>query len=337
MVCIVPEAATILIKEGHKPGSVGFQIAVANLILEYEREALKQAKRNYFNGQIFILCDRTLLDGNGYVTDEEFGIVLRHIGMDNTMITKRYDAIIYFESAAKGASGYFGKQSNDARYENIPEAVETCDRTWQACSKHPHIAKIYNDGGTFSQKLFYAYQQLCRASNISIPLSDTSAQRYYVTTIDKEMLISLATAAVTVEMYYLASTANYHKPERLRSKTHNGVVTYFHTRERQTGSDEYTQIEKVVDKATFNELKLRHNPTTKVIHKTLYSFEREGLIYELNLYNEPIMHNGIPGVGILKITPTKANGEIKIPEALRPMTQIPLKPKELTDYMIACQ
>lgn len=334
---IVPEAATILITAGEQPGSIAFQRLVFKKVLELEKIAIEQAKRDGFMGKIFILCDRTLLDGNGYITDEEFLGIVAEFNMTIADICNRYDAIIYLETAAKGAPGFFGKETNDKRYENTEEAAITCERTIKSCSRHPYFIRIYNDGGTFSQKLFKAYQCFCKLCELPIPLSDTNAKRFYIAMFNKKMftLIGPKPKHVVITQYYLKNEAGAHKPPRLRSKLHEKTEIFFYTRERQTGIDEYTQVEEIIPADQLDELLTQIDPTIKKIKKDRYSYFSDGNLYELDVFNEHILHKGKTGNALLKITPTTYQAEIILPDIFKPLVVMPLEARDLTDYMIA--
>ncbi len=335
----VPEAASILINAGEIPGSVAFQIKVFIKILELEWAAITLALKDNFTGHIFILCDRTLLDGNGYITDEEFSTVIKKFKMTIQSICKRYSVILYLETAAKNAPGFFGKETNEARYENEVEAKETCDRTFTACSKHPHFIHIFNDGGTFSQKLFKAYQQLCKVCSLPVPLKDTSAKRFYLHVFDSKMFqhINANVTQISIVQYYLKNKTGAQKPPRLRSKRYKDTEIFFYTRERQTGPDEYTQVEQIISIDELDALLVDVDPATKKIKKERYSYFSDGNLYEIDVFNREIFHKSFPGNAILKITPTKQKANITMPSQFQPLVLKELEAKELTDYMIACQ
>jgi predicted ATPase/CYTH domain-containing protein len=335
----VPEAATILINEGEKPGSVAFQIKVFLKILVLEWSIIVQALHDDFKGKIFILCDRTLFDGGGYVDTKDFMHVIKQFGMTIWSMSKRYDLIIYFQSAAKNAPGFFGKETNEARYEDEPGAGETCDHTFVWCSKHPNFKFVYNDGRTFSQKLFKGFQLLCEDRGLPIPLNDTKSMRFYLHDFDKKIFedVSVHVSEILITQYYLKNENGAQKPPRLRSKRYKGTELFFYTRERKTGKDEYTQVERIITIEEIDDLLAKRDPHTKVIKKYRFSFFMNGNLYEIDLFKNSILHEGITGNAILKITPTKQKADIVMPEFFTPLVAKPLQPRELTDYMIACQ
>ena len=66
-----------------------------------------------------ILCDRGLMDGSAYVSEELWLAVLDEIGLSHMQLRdKRYDGVIHMVTAADGASTFYNK-GNEARYENL--------------------------------------------------------------------------------------------------------------------------------------------------------------------------------------------------------------------------
>jgi AAA domain len=66
-----------------------------------------------------ILCDRGLMDGSAYVSEEMWMAVLDEVGLSSMQLRdKRYDGVIHMVTAADGAETFYNK-GNEARYENI--------------------------------------------------------------------------------------------------------------------------------------------------------------------------------------------------------------------------
>jgi hypothetical protein len=66
-----------------------------------------------------ILCDRGLMDGQAYVSDDAWHTVLDEVGTSPMQLRdKRYDAVIHMVTAADGAEEFYNK-TNEARYESI--------------------------------------------------------------------------------------------------------------------------------------------------------------------------------------------------------------------------
>ena len=91
-----------------------------------------------------ILCDRGLMDGSAYVSDEMWLAVMDEVGMSLTQIRdKRYDGIIHMVTAADGASEFYNKV-NVARYEDIKSAIEVDHRLRHAYFGHARFYIVDN-------------------------------------------------------------------------------------------------------------------------------------------------------------------------------------------------
>ena len=121
----VPEAATLLMKGGAmiNVGNFVFQQAVkfqttlmrTQMALE---DQFSELARNEGLPSV-ILCDRGLMDGSAYVSEELWSAVLDEVGMSHMQLRdKRYDGVIHMVTAADGAAQFYNK-GNEARYENL--------------------------------------------------------------------------------------------------------------------------------------------------------------------------------------------------------------------------
>lgn len=100
-----------------------------------------------------ILCDRGLMDGSAYVSEELWLAVIDEIGLSQTQLRdKRYDGVIHMVTAADGAEEFYNK-GNEARYENLRQAVDVDLRLRHAYLGH-HSFYIVDNGVThFSSKI----------------------------------------------------------------------------------------------------------------------------------------------------------------------------------------
>jgi hypothetical protein len=66
-----------------------------------------------------VLCDRGLMDGSAYISEDAWQTVLDESGWTTVDLRdKRYDAVIHMVTAAEGAEKFYSL-NNEARYENI--------------------------------------------------------------------------------------------------------------------------------------------------------------------------------------------------------------------------
>jgi hypothetical protein len=103
--------------------------------------------------QSVILCDRGLMDGSAYVSEELWLAVLDEIGQTHIQLRdKRYDGVIHMVTAADGADKFYNK-SNEARYENIAQAVDVDKRLRNAYLGHYKFHIVDNKNTDFNGKI----------------------------------------------------------------------------------------------------------------------------------------------------------------------------------------
>lgn len=137
-VVVVPESATMLFSGGYprygEPGAIrATQRAIFNVQIGIE---LAQAAR--YPGRVQ-LCDRGTLDGAAHWPGG-LELFLDDLGLDLDEELGRYDAVLFFESAAVGGISIEG--GNPARIETVPQAAELDTRLRDIWSQHPGFVHI---------------------------------------------------------------------------------------------------------------------------------------------------------------------------------------------------
>ncbi len=149
-VFVVPEAATMLFLNGAYPQDLAkveceraFQSFVINTQITLEDRFQNYARA--CGQKSVLLCDRGLMDGSAYVTEEIWDGVLNSVGLDKIAARDtRYDAIFHLVTAADGASAFYSLSNNEARHESAEEAIAQDRKTQQAWNGHPHHIIIDN-------------------------------------------------------------------------------------------------------------------------------------------------------------------------------------------------
>lgn len=144
-VLTIEETATSMIACGVSPWTcvspAHFQKCLFGIQLARENEFLDAASLMPAE-KILIVCDRSLLDGKGYLTEEEFGNILRIYGLTEKDILSRYDAVFHMTSAAKGPGHDYTTADNPARFEDASDAAARDDRTKSFWTDHPYFRVI---------------------------------------------------------------------------------------------------------------------------------------------------------------------------------------------------
>jgi len=137
-VIVVPEAATLLF-------SGGFPRPVEEPARRSAQHAIYYVQRNLEDitaaqhPHRILLCDRGTVDSGAYWPDgpEEF---YRSVGSDHQSELDRYDAVIFFETAARGGHGF--ESENRFRTESHQEAIDLDSRLRELWAPHPHFTVI---------------------------------------------------------------------------------------------------------------------------------------------------------------------------------------------------
>ena len=137
-VVIVPEAATILYLGGFpRAGEVDVRKATQRAIYQVQLN-LEDAQAAHYRSRV-LLCDRGTIDGAAYwpgSTDEFFD----HMGTTLDEELARYDAVIFFETAAVGGISIEG--GNPTRVESNEEAMQLDKTLREMWSRHPNFTFV---------------------------------------------------------------------------------------------------------------------------------------------------------------------------------------------------
>lgn len=152
-VLIVPETASEIIGgeiTAEKIGVLNLQKLIFRLQLE--KEAIFDIAAEHMSNDTVIIYDRGLLDGNAYIDDEGFDIILEQYGYTREQLTARYDAVFHLVTAALGAEEYYTLANNSARSEKPEEARLLDNNTKRVWQNHPCF-RYYDNSTDFKTKI----------------------------------------------------------------------------------------------------------------------------------------------------------------------------------------
>lgn len=156
-VVVVPEAATLLFSGGFPRSRESSARRAAQRAIYHVQKNLEDAKAALFPGRT-LLCDRGTLDGVVYWPDGAEGFYAE-VGTTLATELERYDAVIFFETAAAG--DLFVEGPNPIRIEDRSEAM-MLDRALRAVwEKHPRFHLVPHQS-SFLKKLEGALDTLTR-------------------------------------------------------------------------------------------------------------------------------------------------------------------------------
>ena len=149
-VVIVPEAATLLFSGGFPRANTELAVHAVQRAIYHVQRNLEDTQAALFPGRI-LLCDRGTVDGAAYWPDEPHHF-FHAVGSTLEGELARYDAVIFFETAAAGGLDIEG--GNPVRNESIQQAVALDARLRALWAKHPRFVLVPHNASFFKKISF---------------------------------------------------------------------------------------------------------------------------------------------------------------------------------------
>ncbi len=162
-IIVVPEAATMLFMGGFpRHSDKNISKATQKAIFHVQR-SIEDIQHCLFPGRV-LLCDRGTIDGAVYWPDPN-SCFFQEMGTRLEQEFERYDAVIFFESAAVGNKSIEG--GNPIRIEDNQKAIELDRRLKEIWSQHPHFIHIPHEESFFAKltRAVHAFQEVLKALN----------------------------------------------------------------------------------------------------------------------------------------------------------------------------
>lgn len=157
-VVVVPETATMLFSGGFPRVGEPAARAATQRAIYHAQVSLEDVQRARFPDRV-LLCDRGTIDGAAFWPEEEPIGFFEAMGTTLEEQLERYDAVLFFESAAVGDISIEG--GNPTRTEDNAQARELDVRLRDLWSSHPSFHFIPHSSSFFA-KLTEGLSQLDR-------------------------------------------------------------------------------------------------------------------------------------------------------------------------------
>lgn len=154
-VVIVPEAATLLFSGGFPRSSEVHACRSAQCAIYHVQKNLEDVQSALYPDRI-LLCDRGTVDGAAYWPDEKHAF-FEAVRTTEEAELDRYDAVIFFETAAAGGISVEG--GNPTRIESNEQALSIDHRLRELWSKHPRFV-IVPHNPSFVKKILFGLAAL---------------------------------------------------------------------------------------------------------------------------------------------------------------------------------
>lgn len=285
-VLFVDETATQLITGGAAPwrstSNRDFQWQLLQLQLAKEK-AFAEIGRTMKESKVLVVCDRAAMDNCAYMTEQEFGWVVRQMQASKIELRDQYDAVFHLVTAAKGAEKYYTLANNQARTETVEEAAALDDKLITAWTGHPHLRIIDNSTG-FEEKMLRLIKEITAFLGEPAPME--IERKYLISRPNLHILEQKPNCErVDIVQTYLKSD-DPSEERRIRQRGSNGSYIYFMTRKRKTSGIKRIEIEERLSQEEYIALLVEADPRYRPIHKERYCLSENGLYYEIDIYPE---------------------------------------------------
>eukprot|EP01134_Creolimax_fragrantissima_P005574 CFRG5574T1 len=182
----VPEAATMCWTNGAvqfdetttETQMLNFQATLMQLQMSLEDTFYKIAKNG--TKPAVLLCDRGLMDGSAYISNDLWDGVLKQFGYNNVMLRdQRYDLIFFLVTAADGAEANY-KTNTISRTEDLKAARLLDGKLQKSWIGHPHL-HIFDNSTDFEGKM----RRIINAASLvlGLPTTKRKARKYLLKSI----------------------------------------------------------------------------------------------------------------------------------------------------------
>lgn len=319
-VLVVPESATELIPNGIVPGMLGMSMEEFQRVIlckQINKEELYDTialnlEKDY--GKVLVLCDRGLMDGQAYVSREDFDKALGEFFLSRSDAFSRYDGVIHLVTAAKAQSaGLYTTENNAARRETAEEAIEVDDKTLAAWVGCPHLRAIQPQD-SFEEKLALTIKEVCAILGDPEPVE--LEHKYLIDRPDETLLEKYgAQKNLIVQTYLKPEPDTVERRVRQRTMGNGTIFTYTEKEFREDGNGRLER-ERTITQDEYCKLLLSQDVNCPTVIKTRYCFMYEGRYMELDTFPSD------PYLALLEVEVADENEKIVLPSEFKVIREV---------------
>ncbi len=308
-VLVSPESATKLILGGIHPWELHSAVFQRQILLDtlLQEERFFEAARAYRDQgrKVVILCDRGAMDGQAYVSKEEFGTMIAGLELTlHDICDRRYHAVIHLRTAALGKEEFYTLDNNEARKESPEEARELDQKTLEAWQRHHHPRVVDNSTG-FDEKIERLLIEVCSVLGDPEPIE--IEQKFLIEPLDLAKIPVHFTVSEITQDYLFSDNS---EERRVRARSDEDGTSYFYTIKRKIRLGVRFETERIIDRREYEELLALKNPKFQTIKKRRVCFFHEYQFIEVDLFNAPLEHTGL---ALMEIEQTNLQRELILP------------------------
>ncbi len=284
-VIFLNETATELMLNNLNPNMIknnyAFEKNIVKLQLEKER-FYEEACRSLPYEKVILICDRGLMDARAYMSDDEYSRILKDLNLNEIQIRDHdYDAVFHLVTAAKGAEEFYTTANNQARRENLEEAIEADTRTMNAWVGHPHLRAVDNSTD-FDIKIKRLFKEIC--AFLGEPEPFEIERKFLIERPEPNLLVKLANCKkVNILQTYLNSE-NADTETRVRQRGLDGSYIYTATTKKQVTPMKRIETERRITEREYLTLLTDADTRLHQIRKDRYCIMHDNHYFELDQY-----------------------------------------------------
>lgn len=247
-----------------------------------------------------IICERGLMDGKCYISEEEWKEVARRQQPELNCVEardQRYSAVFHLMTAAEGAEAFYQdyerrlmNHNNESPYPSTEEAREFDARCQAAWTGHPRFTVIANrPGQDFEGKLNDLVVGVAQHVGIQVPRE----KRYRKYRLEREPSIECFPREIPVEqfevekVYLLPSTSDPDLYSFVRRRSQGGHASYTRTTCVKT-VEQTIEMKKIITRKEYAEnVRDRADPSRRTVRQRRLTFLYESTHYEIYVYKKP--------------------------------------------------
>lgn len=303
---VVPEVATMLFAGGatipktHKR-TLAFQSSLLKAQISLEDSFYKIAEST--GEPSLILCDRGVMDGRGYMSERMWGELMGEIiegdGRDGRRREReghweeklvelrdgRYDLVVHMVTAAEGAEGFYGFESNEVRFEGVEEARVVDGKLREAWVGHPQLRIVDNRTG-FKEKIERVFKEV--AGLFGLVVGGCKKRKFLVKgrKLSRVGERAVGLKEVLVEQTFLErGDSGEGVEESVRSRGRGGFFTFVHqVRRLVRGEDgvEVVELKRQINNREYLSLLSHADPTRRSVRIRRQCFLFKGQYFVLD-------------------------------------------------------
>lgn len=314
-VVFMNETATELITNGITYNStstnIDFQKTIASLQLEKERLYMECCEK-LPDEKVLLVCDRGVMDGKAYMSDEDYHKMLAELGIDEIQLRDNYDAVFHMVTAAKGAPEFYTTANNQARRENLQEAIVADDKTLSCWVGHPHFRAIDNSTD-FENKKRRLVKEIC--TFLGEPMPFEIERKFLIKYPDVVKLASLENCRkVDIIQTYLQSPEGVER--RVRQRGLDGSYIFTETTKRKVTDVKRVETERRITEREYLSLLNEADTDLHQVRKQRYCLMENNNYFEIDVY--PFAKE----TAICEIELASEEQKFFIPEFIEPIKEV---------------